>query len=138
MDKSSWKFDGNGYLDNGESVDLNKILNIKAENEILFGCDAETLEMTRALAPHASISYVLANKNNYEYFLRKLNMFSIIDTVQGFATLNDAKAEIEYKGALQEHEDAKRQYKAIANEFGKSSERAKNSFKELLSYKGIL
>jgi hypothetical protein len=86
---NNWKFITSGYTLNGEQVDLNKILNVTIQRDILFGTADEPLYLTRLLTPNASRSFVLANTNNYIYFLRKLNIFSIIDAIPGFDTFND-------------------------------------------------
>ena len=92
----TWRFDGDGTFLDGSSVDLNKIFNLSPSSNIMFGTDGESVSMTRALAPHASRSFVLANKTNYEYFLRRLNMFSVIDVIQGFNTFEDNEAQVKY------------------------------------------
>ena len=40
---------------------------------------------------------VLANKTNYEYFLRRLNMFSIVDVFRGDNTNEDEAIKREIK-----------------------------------------
>lgn len=123
---NNWSFSGNGRLDNGEEIDLNSVINISCDSDILFGTEGESTRMTRLLAPHASRSFVLANKTNYEYFLRKLNMFSVIDVIQGFNTYNDIMSERLYKDAVNKYADAKHDYDAQVAYTGKNSEAAKN------------
>lgn len=86
---NQWKFTSYGYALNNDVVDLNKVVNVTIENQILFGTQDEPLYLTRLLAPHVSRSFVLANNKNFIYFLRKLNMFTIIDAIPGFATFED-------------------------------------------------
>jgi hypothetical protein len=86
---NNWKFLTSGYSLNGEKVDLNKVLNVSIYKDILFGTPDEPLYLTRLLTPNVSRSFVLANTNNYIYFLRKLNIFSIIDAIPGYSTFND-------------------------------------------------
>jgi len=89
---SQWKFSSTGFSLTSEPIDLNKVVSVQIENTILFGTLEEPLYLTRLLAPHMSRSFVLANVNNYIYFLRKLNMFTIIDAIPGFATFEDQYA----------------------------------------------
>jgi hypothetical protein len=70
----------------GETVDLNQALNIRIGLPINFGADSEPLFLTRILAPKTSRAYVLANADNYVYFLERFNMFSVIDA---FSTFSD-------------------------------------------------
>jgi hypothetical protein len=86
---NQWKFTSVGYTLNNEQIDLGNVLNVAIKNQILFGTIDEPLYLTRLLAPHTSRSFVLANTTNYIYFLRKLNMFTVIDAIPGFATFED-------------------------------------------------
>jgi hypothetical protein len=82
----TFNFIDSGYDIAGSNVDLNKVLNITTTIPMSFGTDAEPLSLTQLLAPKTSRAYVLANTNNYVYFLQKFNFFSVIDA---FTTLND-------------------------------------------------
>ena len=82
----SFKFLDSGYDIAGDEVDLNKAVNIQMQVPISFGTDAEPIFLTKLLAPKTSRAYVLANTDNYVYFLQKFNFFSVIDA---FTTLND-------------------------------------------------
>lgn len=86
---NQWKFTSPGFALNNESVDLNNLINVSIEKQVLFGTTDEPLYLSRLLAPHVSRSFVLANTNNYIYFLQKLNMFTVIDAIPGFATFED-------------------------------------------------
>jgi hypothetical protein len=86
----SFKFLDSGYDAAGEEVDLNKIINIAMAVPITFGTDAEPIFLTKLLAPKTSRAYVLANTDNYVYFLEKFNFFSIIDA---YTTLEDENLE---------------------------------------------
>jgi hypothetical protein len=85
-DSPSFKFLDEGFDIAGSEVDLNKALNIQMEVPINFGTDAEPIFLTKLLAPKTSKAYILANVDNYVYFLQKFNFFSVIDA---FTTLND-------------------------------------------------
>lgn len=128
---NNWQIETPGYLESGESIDLNSVINVECSTELLFGCNGESLEMTKLLAPNASRSFVLANKNNYEYFLRKLNMFSVIDIIQGFGTDDDIKYERDYKNAVINYDEALKNYKLQSNLTGINSDRAKKAYETL-------
>lgn len=82
----SFKFLDSGYDIAGETVDLNKVLNASMIIPISFGTDAEPIFLTKLIAPKTSRAFVLANTDNYVYFLQKFNFFSVIDA---FTTLDD-------------------------------------------------
>lgn len=128
---NNWQFETPGHLENGESIDLNSVINVECSSELLFGCNGETIEMTRLLAPNASRSFVLANKNNYEYFLRKLNMFSVIDVIQGFNN-KDIKYEQEYKSSMIDYENTLKNYKKQVSLTGIKSKKAKDLYTSVL------
>ena len=134
----NWEFVGNGYLEDGENVDLNSLINISLETAVIFGTDEENLLMTKLLAPHASRSFVLANKSNYEYFLRRLNMFSVIDVISGFNTHNDIQAIAKYNIAESNFNIAKKNYDAQVQLTGINSDDSKKLYAELISAKNIL
>lgn len=117
----TWKFLTPGFLLNGEELDLNKFLNVTVKNEILFGAQEEPLYLTRLLAPKMSRSFVLANQNNYVYFLKKLNMFTIIDAIPGFATFEDKYVLDKYNQAKSIHEDILIEYRNLVATYGVSS-----------------
>ena len=78
----------NGFDSAGNTIDLNKALNNSVKLHINFGADAEPVYLTKILAPKTSRSYVLANANNYIYFLEKFNMFSVVDAVNTYTSSN--------------------------------------------------
>jgi hypothetical protein len=84
--KPKFTFKDDGFDLAGETVDLNQALKIGAGLPINFGANSEPLYLTRILAPKTSRSFVLANADNYVYFLEKFNMFSVIDA---FSSFND-------------------------------------------------
>ncbi len=129
--EGQWTFTSTGYAINGEQIDLNKILNISVKNTILFGTLEEPLYLTRLLAPHTSRSFVLANSENYIYFLRKLNMFTIIDAIPGFATFEDQYALDKYNQAKSTYEQAQQVYLNLSATYGVDSTYATDQKKEL-------
>tara|TARA_R110001592_G_scaffold120545_3_gene325008 strand:- start:86105 stop:87949 length:1845 start_codon:yes stop_codon:yes gene_type:complete len=68
-----------GTDQSGERVDLNEILSINIVRSPNFGSNSEDPNFTRLIAPFSSRSFVLANPNNYIYYLSKYNFFSFID-----------------------------------------------------------
>ena len=75
----SFKFidEGTDYM--GQGVDLNEILSINVVRSPAFGSNTEDPDFTRLIAPYASRSFVLANPNNYIYYLSKYDYFSFIN-----------------------------------------------------------
>ena len=123
---NQWKFSTSGYGLDNEPIDLNKVINIQVKNPILFGTLEEPLYLTRLLAPHMSKSFVLANTNNYIYFLRKLNIFTIIDAIPGFATFEDQYALAKFNLAQTAYEDEKKKYEQLSSTYGINSVKAKD------------
>jgi len=143
--EASWKFVTQGYSLNGEDIDLNKILKVSIKNDILFGTLEEPLYLTRLLAPHMSRSFTLANADNYIYFLRKLNMFTIVDAIPGFATFEDKYALDKYNQAKDNYEIVSEQYRALLSTVGANSELSMtkkteldNAQNEVYKWQGIL
>jgi hypothetical protein len=128
---TNWKFETRGYALNGEEVDLNKIIKTSVTNDILFGTLEEPLYLTRLLAPKTSRSFVLANTDNYIYFLRKLNQFTIVDAIPGFATFEDRFALDKYNQAKTTYENVQEQYRRLVSSVGANSTQAQNKKTEL-------
>jgi hypothetical protein len=72
-----FKDPGTDFL--GNEVDLNEILSINIIRNPNLGSDSEDPAFTRLIAPYQSNSFVLANPNNYIYYLSKYDFFSFID-----------------------------------------------------------
>jgi hypothetical protein len=87
----------------------------------MFGAQEEPLYLTRLLTPHTSRSFVLANENNYIYFLRKLNIFTIIDAIPGFATFEDQYVLDKYNQAKSTYEDLNIEYRDLISTYGVTS-----------------
>lgn len=118
---NSWSFVTPGFALNGEQLDLNKYIKATIKNPIMFGAQEEPLYLTRLLAPHSSRSYVLANENNYIYFLRKLNIFTIIDAIPGFATFEDQYTLDKYNQSKTAYEQISEEYRRAIATYGVSS-----------------
>jgi hypothetical protein len=114
----NWKFSSKGFSLNSQEIDLNKIIKVSIQKDIIFGALSEPTYLTRLLAPHMSRSFVLANANNYIYFLRKLNMFTIVDALPGFATFEDRYALDKYNRAKTNWENINEEYRVLASTVG--------------------
>ena len=68
---------GVDYL--GQEIDLNEVLSLRIVRNPNFGSNSEDPAFTRLIAPYQSNSFVLANPNNYIYYLSKYDFFSFID-----------------------------------------------------------
>jgi hypothetical protein len=129
----NWKFESKGYSLNSQEVDLNKIIKVSIDKDILFGALEEPIYLTRLLAPHVSRSFVLANSNSYIYFLRKLNMFTIVDAIPGFATFEDRFALDKYNQAKTTYENINEEYRTLVSTVGAQAQRSLNKKTELNS-----
>lgn len=67
-------------------VEFKKIFGIGIRNNLMFGADAETTEMTKQLCNRVDRTNVLYTPKSFELFLKKYNMFSI---VQAYKTIRD-------------------------------------------------
>ena len=75
----SFKFIDPGTDAQGEEVDLTEVLAVNIVRSPGFGSNTEDPDFTRLIAPYSSRSFVLANPNNYVYYLSKYDQFSFID-----------------------------------------------------------
>ena len=67
-----------GIDEYGNEVDLNEVLIVETIAPPMLGTNYENPEFTKAIAPKASKSFVLATPDNYVNFLSKYNQFSFI------------------------------------------------------------
>lgn len=119
-----WEFKSPGFLPDGSEVDLTKIFSITCLTDCILGTGYEDVVLTQRLAPYSSRSMVLANATNYKYFLEKLNMFNVVDVIQGFNTADDSSAEIVYQKAQYKYSSTKTQYENAVNLYGADSDMA--------------
>jgi len=119
-----WEFKGSGYLPDGTEVDLTKILTVTCLTDCILGSGYEDITLTQRLAPYSSRSMVLANSTNYKYFLEKMNMFSVVDVIQGFNTEDDTAAEMAYQKAQYKYYLTKTQYENAVSLYGNDSDMA--------------
>lgn len=73
------EFIDSGSDQNGNEIDLNEFIAIQVVRNPNFGSNSEDPDFTRLIAPYSSRSFVLANPNNYIYYLSKYDFFSFID-----------------------------------------------------------
>jgi len=128
---NQWKFTSPGFALNNETIDLNTVINVSIEKQVLFGTTDEPLYLTRLLAPHMSRSFVLANTSNYIYFLQKLNMFTIIDAIPGFATFSDQYVLDKYNQYSAKQDKLTQEYNKIILTSGVTSQLAISKKAEL-------
>ena len=74
----SYSFIDMGVDENGNEVDLNEVLIVETIAPPMLGTNYEDPEFTKAIAPKASKSFVLATPENYVSFLSKYNQYSFI------------------------------------------------------------
>ena len=73
------KFKDPGTDSQGNEVNLDEVLSLNIVRNPMFGSDSEDPQFTRLIAPYQSNSFVLANPNNYIYYLSKYDFFSFVD-----------------------------------------------------------
>ena len=74
----SYKFIDMGLDEYGNEVDLNEVLIVETIAPPMLGSNYENPEFTKAIAPKASKSFVLATPENYVNYLSKYNQYSFI------------------------------------------------------------
>jgi hypothetical protein len=82
----SYTFIDSGIDEYGNDVDLNDVLIVETIAPPMLGTNYEDPEFTKAIAPKASKSFVLATPDNYVNFLSKYNQYSFI---YAYHTKND-------------------------------------------------
>lgn len=74
----TYRFVDMGIDEYGDEIDLNEVLIVETIAPPMLGSNYEDPEFTKAIAPKASKSFVLANPENYINFLSKYNQYSFI------------------------------------------------------------
>ena len=74
----TWEWVDKGFTNTGEEADLNVVFSTSIDKPIILGADAESIELTKIIAPKTSRSYVLANPDNYVKLLSRFN-YSYVD-----------------------------------------------------------
>lgn len=135
----NWEFDGEGMMPTGESIKLNDNFKIKLTTDIIFGTNGEDLSLTQLIAPHVSRSYVLASETNYQYFFKRMNMFSDIEIFRGSYTVNGSSVmELAKDKAKDDYIAAREIYKDAVYMYGDNSEQAQNAYKDMENKQRIL
>lgn len=123
----SWEISGNGSLSNGSAVSLNDNFKIKCLTDVIFGTLSEDIALTQLIAPHTSRSFVLANEINYQYFFKRMNMFSDIEIIQGNTTISGANIlQLAYDQAVYNYNNILRDYNDAVANYGADSSEAKD------------
>ena len=86
----TYEFIDSGIDEKGNEVDLNEVLIVETIAPPMLGTNYENPEFTKAIAPKASKSFVLATPENYVSFLSKYNQYSFI---YAYHTKNDGYIE---------------------------------------------
>lgn len=129
---NNWQFSSQGVLSNGESVDLNNNFRIVLSTDIIFGTYGEDLALTQLIAPHTSRSFVLASNVNYEYFFKRMNMFSEIQVYRGSYTVNGTSVmKLAADKAKEDYENARQLYNNAIYTYGENSNIAVNAQQQL-------
>lgn len=128
----NWEWDGEGMLPSGDQVKLNKNFKIRLTTDIIFGTYGEDLALTQLIAPHVSRSYVLASETNYNYFFKRMNMFSDIEIFRGSYTVNGASVmELAKDKALEDYNASREAYNNAIEVYGDGSDQVAISHKEM-------
>lgn len=128
----NWEWDGEGMLPSGDQVKLNKNFKIRLTTDIIFGTYGEDLALTQLIAPHVSRSYVLASETNYNYFFKRMNMFSDIEIFRGSYTVNGASVmELAKDKALEDYNASREAYNNAIEVYGDGSDQAAIAHKEM-------
>ena len=128
----NWEWDGEGMLPSGDQVKLNKNFKIRLTTDIIFGTYGEDLALTQLIAPHVSRSYVLASETNYNYFFKRMNMFSDIEIFRGSYTVNGASVmELAKDKALEDYNASREAYNNAIEVYGDGSDQVAIAHKEM-------
>lgn len=123
--ENDWEFDGNGILQNGDTIPLKDSFKLSLTTDIIFGTYGEDLALTQLIAPHTSRSYVLASETNYKYFFQRMNMFSDIEIQRGSFTVNgESVMKLAADRAKDEYNSLHQIYLNAVQTWGKNSEQA--------------
>lgn len=76
---NDWTFVDDVYDGLGGIVEIENLFFIFVQDEISFGSDAESIRFTKGVLPYISRNFVLARPEQFEFHLRRLNVFSQIN-----------------------------------------------------------
>lgn len=126
-----WEFIKIGYGIEGDEINLNKCLNVLVNEDFVLGTNDEDILLTQMIAPNTSRSFVLANEINYKTFLKKLNIFSVIDVIRGYETSEDKRNEAIVEEIQTKHDIIKRNYNTALSSYGPDAEKTLELYDEL-------
>ncbi|WQJ53731.1 MAG: baseplate wedge subunit [Wendovervirus sonii] len=120
-----WEIQGEGMLSDGMKIPLSQNFKLSLVTDVIFGTDSEDPALTQLIAPHTSHSFVLANETNYEYFFKKMNMFSYVNIIRGSYSINGTNVlEIAKQQAQENYNAAMNEYKTLVSYYGATSDLA--------------
>lgn len=129
-----WEIVTHGYTSDGSTINLDEYFNIECLTDIIFGSASEDTALTQTIAPHVSRSMVLANESNYQYFFKKMNMFSDVEIIQGTTTQNNNSVlQLAYDQANNNYNLFTNTYKDMINKYGEHSTEANDAYNALQS-----
>lgn len=135
---NNWEFDGEGVMADGTSVKLEGNFRLTLTTDIIFGTQPEDMGLTQLIAPHVSRSFVLANETNYNYFFKRMNMFSEIGIYRGTNSQNGSQAIVLARdNAKEQYESAKEAYDEAVEYYGANSDAAQANYEEMQKYLSI-
>lgn len=126
----AWKIEGVGYLPNNTSFQLDECFSITATTDVIFGASSEDISLTQRLAPYASRAMVLANEVNYICFFKRMNLFSTVEIIKGYATReSNSNAIIQQNQAYSAYQKALDEWAASVDMEGESSYNSQELYK---------
>ena len=133
-----WEIQDSGYLANGTEIYLNDFFKISCLTDIIFGQEAEEVALTQMIAPHTSRAFVLANEDNYKYFFKRMNMFSIIEVMRGTSSpANQQLTQLAYEQALYNYNEIQAVYNDALSLYGSSNSTVQAYYEQLQEAKSI-
>lgn len=85
--RNDWKFLGDAFDGNGDTIDLTKSFDIDIYTDINFGADKEDLMFTKNILPISSNNFVLGLPQQYAYEIKKLGVFSHVNAYEQSGTI---------------------------------------------------
>lgn len=77
-DSPTYKFIDTCFDTLGNEVSMDDIFYIEPKISPSFGADAESMELTKILAPNISRNFLIHDRRSIDYFFRRMNYFSVI------------------------------------------------------------
>lgn len=77
-DNPTWEMNDTCFDSLGNEISMKDIFYCDTLVSPRFGADAEDMNLTKILAPNISRNFIIHDKRSIEYFLRRMNYFSII------------------------------------------------------------